>query len=171
MTRKILLGLIVAVGLAAIGVLLVGRERYSYLELKACFNDVQGLKAGASVRIAGVDVGTVGRVRANPEMRNCPAEVDMELATTYEIRVPRDAIAGIATAGLLGETYVGIDTTQAGGGPSENYGYLKTKQSKPMASLADHLKALDDVIMGLVEASKVKEDSKNNSKSSVRPSQ
>jgi hypothetical protein len=79
MTRKILLAMIVAVGLAAIGVLLVGRQRYSHLELKSCFNDVQGLKAGASVRIAGVDVGTVRRVRANPEMRNCPAEVDMEL--------------------------------------------------------------------------------------------
>jgi len=156
MTRKILLALIVAVGLAAIGVLLVGRQRYSHLELKSCFNDVQGLKAGASVRIAGVDVGTVRRVRANPEMRNCPAEVEMELATTYEIRVPKDAIAVIATAGLLGETYVDIDTTQAVGGPSENYGYLKTKQSKPTASLEDHLEALDVMITGLVEASKGK---------------
>ncbi len=170
MTRKILLALIVAVGLTAIGVLLVGRERYSYLGLKSCFNDIQGLKAGASVRIAGVDVGTVRRVRANPEMRNCPAEVEMELATTYEIRVPKDAIAGIATAGLFGETYVDIDTTLAVGGPSENYGYLKTKQSKPTASLAHHLKAFD-VIMGLVDASKAKEDSKNSTKSPVRPSQ
>src|SRR2546425_3748283 len=101
MTRKILLALIVAVGLTAIGVLLVGRERYSHLELKSCFNDVQGLKAGASVRIAGVDVGTVRRVRANPEMRNCPAEVEMELATTYEIRVPNVAIPAIASFGTL----------------------------------------------------------------------
>jgi len=174
--RKILLALIIAVALSALGILVVGRQRYSHLELKSCFNDVQGLKAGASVRIAGVDVGTVRRVRANPNMKNCPAELDMQLATTYEISVPKDAIAGIATAGLLGETYVDIDTTQAEGGPSENYGYLKSKQSKPMAPLADHLRSLDDhltaldvVITGL--ASKVKEDSKNNSKSTTRPSQ
>jgi ABC-type transporter Mla subunit MlaD len=108
-------------------------------------------------------------------MRNCPAEVDMQLATTYEITVPKDAIAGIATAGLLGETYVEINTTEAVGGPSENYGYLKSKQSKSMAPLADHLRSLDDhltaldvMITGL--ASKAKEDSKNNSKPMARPS-
>jgi len=170
LTRKIILALIVAVGLTAIGGLLVGRLRYSHQVLKSCFNDVQGLKAGASVRIAGVEVGTVRRVRANPQMKNCPAEVDIELATTYEVRVPRDSIAGIATAGLLGETYVDIDVTQAVGGPTENYGYLKSKQSKPTASLGDHLKALD-VILGLVEASKEKETPKNNvSPSPSRPS-
>ncbi len=110
MIRKILLALIIVVGLTAIGAFLVGRHRYSRLELKSCFTDVHGLKVGASVRIAGVDVGTVRRVTANPQLKNCPAEVDMELATPYEITVPRDAIAGIATAGLLGETYVDIDT-------------------------------------------------------------
>ena len=160
MIRKILLALIIAVALSALGILVVGRQRYSHLELKSCFNDVQGLKAGASVRIAGVDVGTVRQVRANPNVRNCPAEVDMQLATAYRTTVPKDAIAGIGTAGLLGETYVDIDITQAVAGPSENYGYLKSKQSKPVASPLD-------VITGLVEASKAKEDSKL----TARPSQ
>jgi len=164
MIRKILLALIIVVGLTAIGAFLVGRHRYSRLELKSCFTDVQGLKVGASVRIAGVDVGTVRRVTANPQMKNCPAEVDMELATPYEITVPRDAIAGIATAGLLGETYVDIDTAHAAGGPSESYGYLKSRQGKPVASALD-------MITGLVEASKTKEDSKHNSKPRARPSQ
>jgi phospholipid/cholesterol/gamma-HCH transport system substrate-binding protein len=175
MIRKILLALIIAVGLSTIGFLAVGRQRYYHLELKSCFNDVQGLKAGASVRIAGVDVGSVRQVKANPNTRNCPAEVDMRLATTYEITVPKDAIAGIATAGLLGETYVEMDTAQAEGGPSENYGYLKSKQSNPMPSLADYLKVFDehlrtlDVITGLVEASKAKEGSNHNSKPLARP--
>jgi ABC-type transporter Mla subunit MlaD len=46
----------------------------------------------------------------------------MALATTYEIRIPKDSIIGIETAGLLGEAYLNIDTSQALGAPIENYG-------------------------------------------------
>src|SRR5271154_5982607 len=108
MIRKFILAMIVLVGLVALGFLLFGRQRHSYLSLKSCFNDVQGLKPGAAVRISGVDVGIVRRVTAKPETKNCPAEVEVDLATPYEMKVPNDAIAGIATADLLGEVYVDI---------------------------------------------------------------
>ncbi|MBI3644353.1 MAG: hypothetical protein HY233_00065 [Acidobacteriales bacterium] len=71
----------------------------------------------------------------------------MELATTYEIAVPRDAIAKIARMGILGETFVDIDISQATGTPIENHGYLK---SKPTASLQDQIRAAQ----ALVEAAK-----------------
>ena len=102
MIRKLILALIVAVGLAAIGSLFINRLRYFHQDLKSCFNDAGGLQAGASVRIAGVDVGTVRSVRANPQSQDCPAEVEVVLATTYEIRIPKDSLAGIETAGLVG---------------------------------------------------------------------
>jgi ABC-type transporter Mla subunit MlaD len=70
-----------------------------------------------------VDIGTVRRVRANPQRKDCPAEVEMALATTYEIRIPKDSVAGIETAGVLGESFVSIDASQASGQPVENYGY------------------------------------------------
>lgn len=71
----------------------------------------------------------------------------MEVATIYEIAVPRDAIAKIARMGILGETYVDIDISQATGAPIENHGYLK---SKPTASLQDQIRAAQV----LVEAAK-----------------
>jgi phospholipid/cholesterol/gamma-HCH transport system substrate-binding protein len=101
MFRKSIFVLMVVVGLAAIGILLVGNVRSSRQHLKSCFSDVQGLKAGAGVRIAGVDVGTVRSVRANPQHKNCPAEVEMALAASYEMRVPKDAAAAIGQAGIL----------------------------------------------------------------------
>jgi ABC-type transporter Mla subunit MlaD len=140
---------------AAIGSLFVNRLRYSRQDLKSCFDDAGGLQAGAPVRIAGVDVGTVRSVRANPQNKNYLAEVEMVLATTYEIRIPKDSIAGTETAGLLGEVYVSIDTTHASGASIENYGYLKSKPSKPTLPFEDQLKALE-LMLGLVQASKEK---------------
>jgi phospholipid/cholesterol/gamma-HCH transport system substrate-binding protein len=143
----------IVVGVAAIGSLFLNSLRYSRQDIKSCFDDAGGLRAGAAVRIAGVDVGTVRSVRAHPQNKNCPAEVEMALATTYEIRIPKDSIAETNTAGLLGEVYVNIDTAQASGAPIENYGYLKSKPSKTTLSLADQLKAAD-VLLQLVRTFK-----------------
>jgi phospholipid/cholesterol/gamma-HCH transport system substrate-binding protein len=143
----------IVVGVAAIGSLFPNPLRYSRQDIKSCFDDAGGLRAGAAVRITGVDVGTVRSVRAHPQNKNCPAEVEMALATTYEIRIPKDSIAETNTAGLLGEVYVNIDTAQASGAPIENYGYLKSKPSKTTLSLADQLKAAD-VLLQLVRTFK-----------------
>ncbi len=139
--------------MAAIGSLFFNRLRYSHQDIKSCFDDAGGLRTGAPVRIAGVDVGTVRSVRANPQNKNCPAEVEMALATTYEIRVSKDSVAGIESAGLLGEVYVSIDITRATGGPVENYGYLKSNPNRTPPSLADHIRALD-LMLRIVQAAK-----------------
>ncbi len=143
----------IVVGLAAVGGLFVRNGRLSHQELKSCFSDVQGLKQGAGVNIAGVDVGTVRSVRANPQNKNCPAEVEMALSTPYDLRVPNDAIAAIETTGILGQSYVDIDVSQASGAPIENYGYLKGKLTRPSPSVEDQLKAAD-VLLRLVQVAK-----------------
>jgi phospholipid/cholesterol/gamma-HCH transport system substrate-binding protein len=153
MLRRSILLLMVIVGLAAIGSLFVRNVHLLHQNLKSCFSDVQGLKKGAGVNIAGVDVGTVRSVRANPQNKNCPAEVEMALSTPYDLRVPKDAIAAIETTGLLGQSYVDIDVSQASGAPIENYGYLKSKLTRPSPSVEDQLKAAD-VLLRLVQAAK-----------------
>jgi len=158
--------LIIVIGLAAIGSLLINPLRYSRQTIKSCFDDAGGLRSGAPVRIAGVNVGTVRSVRANPQNKNCPAEVEMALATTYEIRIPKDSIAETSTAGLIGEVYVNIDTMQASAAPIENYGYLKSKPSKATLSLGDQLKAAD-VLLRLVRT--LKEGEKEVRKESGAP--
>jgi len=151
MLRKSLLVLMIVIGLAAVGSLFINPLRYSRQDIKSCFNDAGGLRAGASVRIAGVEVGTVRTVRANPQNKNCPAEVEMALATTYEIRIPKDSITETETAGLIGEVYLSVDTTQASGASIENYGYLKSKPGKNTLSLGDQLKA-EGAVVRLVQA-------------------
>ena len=147
MLRKFVLALIIVVGLALI-LIIVAPMRLGLFrqELKSCFTDVQGLKPGAEVRIAGVSVGNVRSVRSNPQDKNCPAEIRMDLTTAYDMRVPRDALAEIDTAGLLGASYVSIDVSQASGSPIENYGYLKSKVTKPPLTIEETLRAISVLV-------------------------
>ena len=141
MLKKFIIVLLVVIGLTAIGSLFAGRFKPHRQVLKSCFADVQGLKRGAEVRIAGVDVGTVRSVRSNPQSKNCPAEIEMKVATAYELRIPRDSLTEIDTAGLLGGSLVTIDATQASELPIENYGYLKSKSANRTLSLDEELTA------------------------------
>ena len=153
MIRRVIIVPVVAIVLVAITGLMVNRPRYYRQDVKSCFDDVSGLHAGATVRIAGVDVGTVQSVRANPQRKSCPAEVDMAIATTYEIKIPKDSITETNVSGVFGNTYVTIDISKASGPPIENYGYLTSTPSQPFPSAADHVKALE-VLLKLAQASK-----------------
>lgn len=137
---------IVAVGLATVAV-------FSYLKLTAtpsfslrtCFQDANGLRPGAAVRLAGVDVGRVRSVRAQPADHACPAAVEMQLQADYEMKIPRDSVTSITTAGLLGETYLEIDVSAASGQPIQTGGQLPSKESVKFtaATLDRMLKAVE----------------------------
>lgn len=151
--RKFVLALIVLVGLLALSALFTAQLGLHRQTLKACFDNVQGLRSGAEIRIAGVAVGTVGNVRPNPQDKGCLAEVEMRLATSYELRVPSDAEADVETAGGMGSSYVNIDVRQASGAPAVNYSYLKSKQTAPPLSVEETVRAARAAI-ALYEASK-----------------
>ncbi len=68
-----------------------------------------------------------------------------------KIRIPKDSITETETAGLIGEVYLSVDTTQASGASIENYGYLKSKPGKNTLSLGDQLKA-EGAVVRLVQA-------------------
>ncbi len=68
-----------------------------------------------------------------------------------KIRIPKDSITETETAGLIGEVYLSVDTTQASGASIENCGYLKSKPNKNTLSLGDQLKA-EGAVLRLVQA-------------------
>jgi phospholipid/cholesterol/gamma-HCH transport system substrate-binding protein len=133
MRRIILVGMIVF-GLAVI-LFTFAKHPQHHLLLKTYFQDAHGLRAGASVRVAGVDVGRVTEVRVRPELKEHAAEVSMFLQTPYELKIPEDAIVSIATAGVLGETYAEVDLRSSSGAPAGEGGTLKSRESGPETSL------------------------------------
>lgn len=70
----------------------------------ARFGSVAGLKQGATVDIAGVNVGKVANIELNYETYE--AMVTMQIKP--EVKLQEDSIASIRTAGIIGDRYISI---------------------------------------------------------------
>jgi len=77
----------------------VGGDR---VPVVAEFSTVTGLRPGASVEIAGVEVGKIGSIT----IRDYKAVVGMEIRKG--IALQEDAIASVRTRGLIGDKYISI---------------------------------------------------------------
>jgi phospholipid/cholesterol/gamma-HCH transport system substrate-binding protein len=86
-----------------------GRAGYP---LKAVFDHVDGLSAGADVRVAGVKVGSVQSIALNP--KTYLAEVAFSVQNN--VALSTDTSATISTDGLLGGKYVMLEV----GGAEQN---------------------------------------------------
>lgn len=90
------------------------------IKLKSYFDDANGLRLGAPVRLAGVDIGNVESIRIIRENQITPVEVTMKVSEKYDYALHKDSIASLNTAGVLGETFVDIDSTLAKGPPARD---------------------------------------------------
>jgi phospholipid/cholesterol/gamma-HCH transport system substrate-binding protein len=89
-----------------------------YYKLTAEFTSVSGLKSGASVEIAGVEVGRVDRITLDTA-RGDLAKVTMSIKSG--IKLSDDTIASVRTRGIIGDQFIllkpgGSDTILADGG-------------------------------------------------------
>jgi phospholipid/cholesterol/gamma-HCH transport system substrate-binding protein len=92
------------------------------------FDNASGLRVGAPVRLNGVDIGNVVAMRIVPDKDKqlIPVEVIMKVSTKYGFNLRRDSVTSLDTAGVLGETYLDIDSSQAVGPPAQNGDVLPT---------------------------------------------
>jgi phospholipid/cholesterol/gamma-HCH transport system substrate-binding protein len=124
---------VIAIALTAILVVAVGGasgffwQRYS---LKTTFDNVQGLKSGAIVRVAGVEVGKVTDV----DLKGSSVEVGLSIKKENQSRITSDSRASIGAMSLLGEPLIDV-TPAASGTPLKDGDYLKS--TKPAAQLSD----------------------------------
>ncbi|MDP2830812.1 MAG: MlaD family protein [Candidatus Omnitrophota bacterium] len=87
------------------------------------FNFVNGVKIGAPVRFAGLDVGEVKRISLQFMPQENRSIVRLEAWVRDIVRVPADSTVWVNTLGLLGEKYVEII-------PGKDYAnFLKDNQS------------------------------------------
>jgi phospholipid/cholesterol/gamma-HCH transport system substrate-binding protein len=97
--------------------------------LKSYFDDAQGLRNGAPVRLSGVDVGNVTAVRIVTTKPGTPVEVTMKVTTKYNQSIRKDSVTSMATAGVLGETYINIDSAHAKGPEAGDGDTLATRET------------------------------------------
>lgn len=96
--------------------------------LVSFFDNAGGLRVGAPVRLSGVDIGNVVGLRIVPdkEKQMTPVEVIMKVSMKYSFNLRRDSVTSLDTAGVLGETYIDINSAQAVGPPAQDGDTLPT---------------------------------------------
>ncbi len=87
---------------------LIGSDQY---QIRALFMSVSGLKKGAPVEMAGVQIGTIESISLNRVKKI--AEVTMNIQK--DVQLEEDVMASIKTSGLIGDKYIMISP-----GGSEN---------------------------------------------------
>ena len=97
------------------------------ITLLSYFDNAQGLREGAPVRLAGVDIGNVTRVQVVNGKPLTPVEVTMKVNTKYSFNLRKDSVTLMSTAGILGETYVDIDSSTAKGPQATDGDRLETR--------------------------------------------
>lgn len=107
LSMEFFVGVFTIVGVAAAGYLAVGLAGVqigpsNQYVIYAEFDNISGLKYGASVEIAGVPIGEV----ADITLKDPAAIVTLRLNNSIQIR--DDDIASIRTKGIIGDRYVKI---------------------------------------------------------------
>ena len=100
------------------------------ISIRSYFDNAGGLREGAPVRLAGVDIGNVASVRIVEGKPLTPVEVTMKVNTKYKFNLRKDSVTLLSTAGILGETFVDVDSSVAKG-PAAEDGDTLSARSQP----------------------------------------
>ncbi len=107
--REIVVGIFVLIGLLCTAYLTVKLGRMEVFgsdgyELQAKFTSAAGLRVGASVEVAGVQVGRVSLISLDPQH----AQAVVTLFLDSSLKLTEDTIASVKTSGLIGDKYINL---------------------------------------------------------------
>src|SRR5271170_6018275 len=110
---NIKVGLFVLAGIFFSGlvIFLLGDERRLFetaVEFKNQFSDVAGLKAGAPIRMGGVDIGHVDKVGYGSSAGDTTVYVSLKVVRKEAGRIKTDSVVKVVAKGLLGDKMIEI---------------------------------------------------------------
>jgi phospholipid/cholesterol/gamma-HCH transport system substrate-binding protein len=106
-TLEMVVGLFMIIGFAAFVYLALQLGEVSFLTrtktyiIEAEFDNVAGVKKGASVQVAGVDVGEVVSI----ELGKMDVAL-LSLQISNKLKVPVDSMASVKSQGIIGDKYI-----------------------------------------------------------------
>jgi phospholipid/cholesterol/gamma-HCH transport system substrate-binding protein len=111
MSRRVKVGLFVIAGLALtmLSIFLIGQTRglwHAKVGYETAFQDVAGLKAGAPVRMGGLDIGSVTSVDTSNNPSDTRIFVKLAIDEREAVRIRTDTVAHVVNKGLLGDKMI-----------------------------------------------------------------
>ena len=131
---KLRVGLVVLIAAVTLAVLilLMGSSTGLFtkkIKIYTYFNNAEGVRSGAAVSVNGVNIGNVTDVTILPGSK-LPVKVAMKITTKYPGAVKSDSVASLTTAGVLGDTFIDINSINKTGAPV-NDGDTLPSEDKP----------------------------------------
>lgn len=115
--------------------------------LKAYLPTAGDLREGAQVRLAGIPVGSVARIKISPFTdKQRAVEVDLKISRAYQDEIRSDSLASVETVGLLGDGYVNITRGTPEQEVIADNGAVKTAEKADIAAVMQNT---NQVIMNL----------------------
>ena len=135
-------GVTVIVSLVVLGILIflmnsTGGVFTKKITLRAYFDNAGGLREGAPVRLEGVDIGNVTGIRIVRDAAHqlSPVEITMKVNTRYRSSLRKDSLVTQSTAGVLGETFVDINSRTAKGAEAADGDVLQAQETADIQNM------------------------------------
>lgn len=154
-SQQVRVGIFVTLGLilAMVVIFLLGdgftlfEKQYS---LKARFDEVSGLRVGAPVFLAGIQIGKVEQFEFPEKLDESQIIVVMKLNQQYQERIRQDSSASIVTQGLLGDKAIFITQGKATATELKDEDFIEVKEGPSLDTFAKKGGELVDKLNKLV---------------------
>jgi phospholipid/cholesterol/gamma-HCH transport system substrate-binding protein len=159
LTRKLIVGIFVAVCLVlfGVGLFLIGSGKQLFTKsfnVYADFAKITGIQNGGKVRVAGMDAGTVTRIEV-PSRPDAKFRIYLRIIETLHPLVRQDSVATIQTDGLLGNKYLQVDAGSVDSPLAQNDSMIQAKEpfewGDLMEEITDVVKQVNGIMTGVKE--------------------
>ena len=152
-TLETKLGMFFAVALIAVLLILEYLGGFGFLKqgyhVQALFKNIQELKPGDQVKMAGVRVGRVKTITLTNDQVQVTMDLNKDLYERNQVKT--DSKATVRFTGLMGQNFVAIDFGSPGGARAENGAIL---QSVEQPDLSQIMSKIDNVASGVENLTK-----------------
>ena len=140
------LGIFILIGTAllVIAIFLIGQKNAlfsSTFNVKAYFKDVQGLRTGATVRLSGIDVGSVSNIEIVNDTTG-RVVVSMNLQRDIQRFIRTDTKATIENEGLVGNKVVVLKIGSSTAGQVKDGGYIQSEEPIGFSAIIDQTEGI-----------------------------
>jgi len=140
------LGIFIFLGtvLLVLAIFLIGDKKSLFVKsfhVKTYFTDVQGLKTGATVRLSGINVGSVKNIKLLADSTN---KVEVTISIDEDLRkfIRLDSEASIETEGLIGSKIISITPGSTQMAEVEDGGVIKAKAPISMMAIIEETQSI-----------------------------